>query len=564
MTSLVRKLGFNTISLLALGFLLPLVLPYLVKRIIDDAILGGHLQLLWLYAGIGVVASVGAYAAQYFGKAAAAQSAEGFWQELRLDAFTQLRRLSGDFHASQPSGELVSRIFADTYHVKTFLGAIAPACVELLVAVVATAGILIVLAPKVFFLALVPLPLTAILIIAFRKRVQRLATRVREQEGALYALLVQGVVGISELQVLDSGTAYQRDLEVAGRRLCDSQVAFKRFRAMVMSTVSALAAIFLLGVLAVGGFYVAAGALSLGTLVAYYFYISRSLAPVRGAAAVVMGWHTANAAQLRLRQFLDHQHFLAEPAEPTPVPASWSTTVVQDVSFSYSSQDRATHVLRGINLSINKSTSIAILGASGAGKSTLAKLILRLFDPDQGEITYGGIPLPDFNSTEWRSHVGYVGQEAILFHGSIAHNILVGALGKVSDEELQRVVRIARVAEFAGDGTDTLDGEVGENGRRLSGGQKKRIALARALIRNPRILVIDQLAADLEADLCRAIFEDIRREYPDMAILHVGHRVPAGFEPDQVFWMERGRLRPHENVPEGEEGAKVRLVTSQE
>jgi ATP-binding cassette subfamily B protein AbcA/BmrA len=223
----------------------------------------------------------------------------------------------------------------------------------------------------------------------------------------------------------------------------------------------------------------------------------------------------------------------------------------EGVSFAYQAdssgdvRELGPPVLSEVSFELPPGGRVALLGASGGGKSTTGKLVARLFDPVEGQITYADKPLTQFDAEEWRAKIGYVGQEVFLFHGTIAENIRFGALGEVSDEEVRRVARIARVDEIAAGKADGLQTQVGEKGVKLSGGQKKRIGLARALIRRPRILVVDQLAADLEADLCRAIFEDLRREFPRTAILHVGHRVPAGFAPDRVFWMERGELAPY-------------------
>jgi ABC-type multidrug transport system fused ATPase/permease subunit len=240
---------------------------------------------------------------------------------------------------------------------------------------------------------------------------------------------------------------------------------------------------------------------------------------------------------------LESRDELEEADEPQEVPTGDLTVAFDDVHFSY--RDRETgerfEAVRGIGFELGPSDRVVILGPSGSGKSTTGKLIPRLFDPDRGEVTANGVSLKRLDLEAWRGRVGYIGQEVSLFHGTIRDNIVFG-VDEPNEAELERAVRVAAVDEIAEEKADGLDALVGEKGGKLSGGQRKRVAMARALLRDPDILVVDQFAADIEQRLCRRVFEAIADEY-DVSLLYVGHRVPAGLGCDRVYWMEHGGLQ---------------------
>jgi ABC-type multidrug transport system fused ATPase/permease subunit len=223
----------------------------------------------------------------------------------------------------------------------------------------------------------------------------------------------------------------------------------------------------------------------------------------------------------------------------------------QRVSFAYSTYETA---LETFNLDSPAGHRVALLGPSGSGKSTTGKLIPRLFDPQEGRILRNGVDLRELDIEELRATIGYVGQDVFLFDGSIRENILFGGDEDTDEAQLRKAVEHACVDEILERKDCDLDAPVGEGGAMLSGGQKKRVALARALVRDPSILVIDQLAADLQEDLCREIFESIRRHY-EVSILYLGHRVPAGFDPDAVYWMEEGTIKRRMEPTEYAHGA---------
>lgn len=504
---------------------------------------------MWIYAGLSAAAFGLASLFRFLARWSAEKLAADFWLALRGRTFEHLVNLPMARHGAQKAGDLIARVQYDTYSLRNLYTGVFPAIVELVVGSAVTMVALLYLAPMMTLVALGAFPVIFVIGWLFRDKIGPVTKRVAKYQGRVYAGVTEGLNGLESLKTYDDRGQFAAQLQHDGEGLRDAQLELARFQAMLFPLLNFAIALVLLGVLVAGGQMVIGGALSVGTLVAYYYYVSRSLGPIRGATGIFFGWHRAQAARARLDELFAVKDSLPHPDPPEPIPDSTpdapATFAFEHVSFEY---ETGNPVLRDVSFELAPGARVALLGASGNGKSTLGKLVARLYDPLEGQITYAGRPLTQFEEATWRTMIGYVGQEVFLFHGSIADNIRFGALREVSDAEVERVARIARVDAIADGKTDGLDAQVGEKGVKLSGGQRKRIGLARALIRNPRIILVDQLAADLEADLCRAIFDDLRREFPHVAILHVGHRVPAGFEADAVYWIERGILAPFSDV----------------
>lgn len=547
----------------ALGIVAQLSAPYFFKLIIDEAIGGGDAGLLWGYAGLSAVALGLASFLGYLARWSGERVAAGYWLEMRDRAFRHVVGMPMARHGDLQAGELVARVQFDTYSLQSLYLSVFPATVELVVGSAVTVVAMLILAPEMTWVTLAALPLVGAIGWVFRDRVGPLTRRVARAQGAVYAGVTEGLNGLEALKTYDARGQFADQLYASGESLRDAQLGLARFQAMLFPLLNFAIALVLLGVLVVGGQMVIGGALSVGTLVAYYYYVSRSLGPIRGATGIVFGWHRATAAHARLEEIFSVQEDQHHAEPPAALPQAPAALEFQDVVFRYetrkalpqdgagpSEEGEPRPVLNGVSFSMGAGQRVALLGPSGSGKSTLGKLVARLYDPQEGQISYGGVALRDFEASTWRSIIGYVGQEVFLFHGSIAENIRFGALQAVGEAEVERCARIARVDEIAALKSEGLHAQVGEKGVQLSGGQRKRVGLARALVRRPRILVIDQLAADLEASLCRAIFEDLRREFPQMAILHVDHRVPAGFGPHEVFWMEGGKVAAHVEAEE--------------
>jgi ABC-type multidrug transport system fused ATPase/permease subunit len=524
--------------------LLTLALPYLLKLFIDHAIAAKDIAMLWWLGGAGVALFGLSSIARYFGRLAASKAAEQFCLDLRKRVVHHLQGLSLSYHRSRKLGDMVARVQWDTYALKQFVGNTIPAVVELVVGMVGTAVILLVLAPKLFLLTFAAIPAAILIGYMYRNKIQPLSRKLSAARGKLNSTAHEALSCVEEVKLYDASHEFERRLGEHAALEAETEIELARHQSKLFPLLNFAISFVLLGVLVAGGHMAIAGTLTVGTLVAYYYYVSRALAPIRSASGLVIAWQRTQGAYERLEELLASDERLFESDTPTVLEDGELRVDVQEVTFTYRSSTTGEEftALDGVSFSLGPQDRLVLLGPSGAGKSTTGKLIPRLFDPNQGDVAVNGVSLRELDLDAWRMKIGYVGQEVLLFDGTIEENIVFGAPGEVSDVQLQRVVKAARVDDVIANKEQGLQTPVAEKGAKLSGGQKKRIALARALIREPAILVIDQLAADLQEGLCRDIFENIRRDF-DVSILYLGHRVPAGFEPDKVFWMEDGRIK---------------------
>jgi ABC-type multidrug transport system fused ATPase/permease subunit len=448
-------------------------------------------------------------------------------------------------------GELAAAAQYDNHTVKSFLMGVVPGAVEIVVTIAGTAVALAYLEPQLLVLAFVPLPVVGLLAYLYTNKITPLATHRNEMYGEVYSTIQEALHALEDIKVYDHEDEFPERLRKEARELEDVTVNLEKQQHRIFPAINTGIALMLVGILVGGGHFAVAGTITVGTLVAYYYYVSRALGPLRSASSLVVSFQAAKAAVKRIRSVLEAPIGEKSGGDALSLAVRAADLSFQRVSFAYSTYETA---LETFNLDIPAGHRVALLGPSGSGKSTTGKLIPRLFDPQEGRILRNGVDLRELDIEELRATIGYVGQDVFLFDGSIRENILFGGDEDTDEAQLRKAVEHACVDEILERKDCDLDAPVGEGGAMLSGGQKKRVALARALVRDPSILVIDQLAADLQEDLCREIFESIRRHY-EVSILYLGHRVPAGFDPDAVYWMEEGTIKRRMEPTEYAHGA---------
>ena len=533
--------------MLVMSYLLGVLGPYLLALLIEVPLSGGRAETLLELGLIVLVVQCGWALGTYRGRLVLGRQSERFFAAASVAVLDHCLRLPPRVISGYQRGDLAARIFNDTSQAARLLQSVVPGLVIVATAVGGAGVVLLVMAPKLVFLALAPLPVVALAVLALRRRVARLSLRRQELLGKTTQRLFEAVegqptislYGATERFVALYGQLAREHRQVQERILSHSSVLSPLVN-LALSLISVV-------VLIVGGRWVLEGELQISALMLFFFYVGFCLRPLQSAVNVVFELFLIRPALERLDGLLSQP---VEPHHPDDV-RSILPMRLERVRHVFGEEQRGSGdvvvALDDVDLELGPGQRVAVLGPSGSGKSTLGRVAARLLEPQGGRLVVGEFGAGGEGISAQRRQIGYVGQEVFMFEATLRDNISFSApSSEIEGERMEEVVRLARVDEILDRRGCTLDTVAGDRGLNLSGGQKKRIALARALLRQPSLLIVDQLASDLEAELNREIFEALRQRYPRMAILYLGHLVPPGLEPQEVHWMERGRLRRRE------------------
>ncbi|WP_309061832.1 ABC transporter ATP-binding protein [Streptomyces sp.] len=540
--------GFGLPLLVSLGLVavdagMGLLLPVLIRHGIDEGVTQAALGAVWAASLLALLTVAAQWAAQTGEIRMTGRTGERVLYALRLKIFAQLQRLGLDYYERELTGRIMTRMTTDVDALSTFLQT---GLVTAFVSVVTFFGIMIALLVIDVQLALVVFATLPPLIVAtwfFRRASVKAYELARERVSAVNADLQESVSGLRIVQAFrrerDGGrrfaersTSY-RDARVRGQWLISVYFPFVQF----LSSTAAAA------VLIVGGARVDDGTLTTGALVAYLLYIDLFFAPVQQLSQVFDGYQQASVSLGRIQELLREPTSTKAADEPVDVPSLRGEIAFEDVHFSYASGDggKAEEALGGIDLRIPAGQTVAFVGETGAGKSTLVKLVARFYDPTGGRVTVDGTDIRDLDLTAYRHRLGVVPQEAYLFPGTVRDAIAYGR-PDATDAEVEAAARAVGAHEMIA----TLEGgylhEVAERGRNLSAGQRQLIALARAELVDPDILLLDEATAALDLATEAQVNQATDRLAGRRTTLVVAHRLTTAARADRVVVMDHGRV----------------------
>ncbi|MFJ3280164.1 ABC transporter ATP-binding protein [Streptomyces halstedii] len=540
--------GFGLPLLISLGLVavdagMGLLLPVLIRHGIDDGVTRMALGAVWAAAGIGLLAVLVQWAAQIGETRMTGRTGERVLYSLRLKIFAQLQRLGLDYYERELTGRIMTRMTTDVDALSTFLQT---GLVTAFVSVVTFLGIMVVLLVLDVQLALVVFATLPVLIIGtvfFRRKSVQAYELARERIGVVNADLQESVSGLRIVQ------AFRRERDGA-ERFADRSDHYRQARvrgqwliSVYFPFVQLLASVAAAAVLIVGAGRVDNGTLTTGALVAYLLYIDLFFAPVQQLSQVFDGYQQAAVSLGRIQELLREPTSTADHEAPREVPSLRGDIAFENVSFGYKAADGEgeEEALSGIDLRIPAGQTVAFVGETGAGKSTLVKLVARFYDPTDGRVTADGVDLRALDRTAYRHRLGVVPQESYLFAGTVRDAI---AYGRPAATDAQ--VEAAARAVGAHDMIATLDGgylhEVAERGRNLSAGQRQMIALARAELVDPDVLLLDEATASLDLAAEAQVNQATDRLAGRRTTLVVAHRLTTAARADRVVVMDRGRV----------------------
>lgn len=517
--------------------------PFLLRAVIDDALPNRDTHLLVVLVaamiGIAVVTAIGGVWQTWLASAIG----ERVMHNLRVDVFANIQRQSIDFFKRTRAGEIQSRLVNDVAGLQSVLTTTATSVASNLTTAVATAIAMVALDWRLSLISLIILPPA---IWGTRKvaLVRRDLTRARQQAMSRLhnevdeSLSVSGALLSKTLGIADRRT---ESFSAVSATLIDldmrSQLA-GRWRMATMSIIfAALPAIIYLA----AGFGPVDGRLTIGTVVAFTALQSQIFRPIMGLLNIGAQWVASMALLSRIFQYLDLVPQVAAPADPVRVDPDRLRGEIryEHVSYVYPDADRP--ALDDIDLTIPAGSSVGLAGSTGSGKSTAASLLSRLADPTEGRITIDGIDLRDFDPTTLASIVGVVTQETYLVHDSLRGNLLL-AKPEATQAELWGALEAARIADVVRSLPDGLDTVVGARGHRFSGGERQRIAVARTLLRNPRVLILDEATSALDTNTEHELQAALDHLATGRTTLTIAHRLSTIREADQIVVLDHGRI----------------------
>ncbi|AMJ55462.1 MULTISPECIES: ABC transporter transmembrane domain-containing protein [Stenotrophomonas] len=524
---------------LAISSTATLSLPMAVKQMIDHGFSGGgEINRAFMLLFIVAVVLALATAARFF---FVSLLGEKVVADLRAKLYTHLIGLDAGFHDRTRSGELVSRLTADSELLRSVIGSTMSVALRSSVTVVGAMVMLFVTSPRLAVYSLIGIPLAVLPIVLGARQLQKISRASQDRVADANALAAETLGAVRTVQ------AHAREPYERGRfeaALAVSVATAKR-RIRTQSFVTAIAIVLVFGaivaVLWSGAHDVVDGRMSAGTLGQFVLYALIGGGSVGALAEVWNELQRASGGMGRIGELLAETPQITSPAQPHPLPTPVRGEIrFEHVSFHY--PQRPDHpALDDFSLTVAPGETVALVGPSGAGKSTVLSLLLRFHDPDAGSLRLDGIDLRELDPAQLRQSIALVPQQPALFAASAADNIRYGRL-EASDEEVRAAARSAEADDFLMQLPEGYDSDLGERGARLSGGQQQRVAIARALLKDAPVLLLDEATSALDAQSERAVQQALERLMAGRTTLVIAHRLATVLKADRIVVMDHGRI----------------------
>jgi len=515
-----------------------ILFPQVLRRAIDDMHVGVTRPKLLTYSLLLVAIALAKGGFQFLTRWIMIGVSREIEFDLRNDIFRHLEGLSYSYYQRTRTGDIMARATNDLNAVRMLLG---PAIMYTANTLVFTAGALVfmyALSPRLTLWAFAPLPLVSIVVQYFGRRIHERFERIQAMFSDISARAQENFSGTRVIRAYVQEEAEIAAFEEANREYIARSLKLVRLMGMLWPTLETMLGLAIVLVLWLGGREVILGRLTVGEFVAFNTYMVQLTWPVIALGWVINIFQRGNASMGRINEILREKPSIADQAASLP-----PSTPIQgelefrNLNFSYN----GVPVLEDVSLRIPAGTSLAIVGPTGSGKSTLVSLIPRIYDAEPGQVLLDGRPLREYPLETLRRNIGFIPQETFLFSDSVRENIAFGA-EQASDEQVRSAAAGASIAPDIEGFPEKYATLVGERGITLSGGQKQRTAIARALIRNPRILVLDDALSSVDTYTEEKILHHLREIMQGCTTIFISHRVSTVREADQIAVLHGGRI----------------------
>ncbi len=462
---------------------------------------------------------------------------ENVISKLRKQLWQKLLKMPVKYFDDVKTGEISSRLVNDTSQVKDLLASTLPNAMTSLLQFVGALVIMLAMDWRMTLLMFVAVPLVILLMLPVMNQSRKIG-RVRQDELAKFTSDSTDVLG--EVRLVKSSNGEEHELAKGNRRI-DNLYHVGRKEALINSVTqpitNMLMMIMFLGILGYGAIRVMNGAMTMGALVSFLMYLFQIISPVVVISQLFNNMAKTSGATERIQQILtEPEEFVADKAEKDIASAPLK---FENVDFAY---EEGKPVLRDVSFETKPNAVVAFAGPSGGGKSTIFSLIERFYQPTGGEILIGEENIENVDLAKWREQIGLVSQDAAVMPGTIRDNLTYGLRREVSDEELWDALRMAYADGFVSEMEDQLETEIGERGIKLSGGQRQRIAIARAFLRDPKILMLDEATASLDAESEATVQKALGDLMQGRTTLVIAHRLSTIVDADKIYFIENGTV----------------------
>jgi ATP-binding cassette, subfamily B, multidrug efflux pump len=516
-----------------------ILFPQVIKRAVDDLHRGVTERKLLLYASLLIAVACVKGIFQFLTRWVVIGISRDIEFDLRNDLFQHLERLSYSYYQRTRTGDIMARATNDLNAVRMLLG---PAIMYSANTVVFTAGALVfmlAISPRLTLYAFLPLPVVSIVVQYFGRQIHERFERIQAMFSDISARAQENFSGARVIRAYVQEQAEIETFEKANQEYIGRSLKLVRLMGMLWPTLEIMLGFAVVLVLWLGGREVLLGRISVGDFVAFNTYMVQLTWPVIALGWVINIFQRGTASMGRINEILVEQPEIRDREVAGVIPPAEVRGEIEfrGLNFAYN----GTRVLHDVNLRVREGTSLAIVGPTGSGKTTLVSLIPRIYDAEVGTVLIDGRPIREFPLETLRRNIGFVPQETFLFSDTVRENIAFGT-GEVSDQEIRQSAVGANIASDIESFPEQYQTIVGERGITLSGGQKQRTAIARAIIRNPRILILDDALSSVDTHTEDKILNHLREIMEGRTTIFISHRVSTVRNADRIAVLNGGRI----------------------
>jgi subfamily B ATP-binding cassette protein MsbA len=483
------------------------------------------------------IAALGA-ACSYAEKSLTTTIGQKVLHEMRRTLYAQIQRLSLAYRDSKQTGDLISRVTGDIDSVQSFLASGLLSTLVSLLTLFGMIGVMFYINWRFTLMALSIMPLLFAVVFTYTRKIKKASRAVRKKEGEMASIIQEVFAAVRVVKAFAREDYEQRRYEVESMESVGIALRARGLKAKLSPMVEMIVAGGTCIVLWFGARMVLDGSLSTGSLIVFVLYLGRMYKPMQELSKMTDTYTKAAVAWERIQEVLQTKRDIEDLPGAVPAPPFQGSIEFDHVAFRYGP---GLPVLHDVSFRIAPGEMAALVGPTGSGKSTITSLVARFYDPTAGVVKIDGFDIRQFQQSTLRQQIGFVLQETLLFHGTIATNIAYGKSGATMDE-IVRAAELANASEFIDKMPDGYDTVVGERGVTLSGGQRQRIAIARALIRSLPILILDEPTTGLDAESEQLVFDALRRLMEGKTSIVIAHRLATIQRADKIFVIEDGAI----------------------